>query len=90
LPVIGIGTNRFSESGMAELCDRLFLATKFTNGGGFGGQPSGKESFERSLQRLQSDHLDLLHALGADHAEVRGLASRGHLRNLGQHQSRAC
>ena len=38
-----------------KIRDKLFLATKFTAGGG------GKASFERSLERLKTDHLDLLY-----------------------------
>jgi diketogulonate reductase-like aldo/keto reductase len=100
LPVIGLGTNAFSESlsnplreGMQhfaaagatmidtaavygeseqvigrlaaelKLRDKLFIATKITTGGGSGAytQPGGWASFERSLTRLQTDHVDLLY-----------------------------
>jgi aryl-alcohol dehydrogenase-like predicted oxidoreductase len=91
LPVIGIGTNSFSESKVDELKpvlqrmvelggtvidtaasygeseqvlgqliadlgirNKVFLATKLTGG------PDAKDSFERSLTRLKTDHLDLL------------------------------
>lgn len=41
---------------------KMFLATKLTNGGGFfyGGGIGGKASFDRSLQRLKTDKVDLL------------------------------
>jgi len=46
-----------------KLRDRLFLASKITTGGGSGAytQPGGRESFDRSLARLQTDHVDLLY-----------------------------
>jgi len=40
--------------------DRMFLATKLTAGGAFGGGGSGEESFRRSLERLQAQRIDLL------------------------------
>lgn len=47
-----------------ELRDKLFIATKITTGGGSGAhtQPGGRGSFDRSLARLQTDHVDLLYA----------------------------
>jgi len=41
---------------------KMFIATKLTNGGGFfyGGGVGGKASFDRSLQRLKTDKVDLL------------------------------
>ncbi|MGH8219488.1 MAG: aldo/keto reductase [Steroidobacteraceae bacterium] len=40
---------------------KMFIATKLTNGEGFfGGGIGGKASFDRSLQRLKSDKVDLL------------------------------
>ena len=46
-----------------KLRDRLFIASKITTGGGSGAytQPGGRESFDRSLARLQTDHVDLLY-----------------------------
>lgn len=38
----------------------MFLATKLTNGGGFFGGLGGRASFERSLKRLRTTHVDLL------------------------------
>jgi aryl-alcohol dehydrogenase-like predicted oxidoreductase len=98
LPVIGIGTNQFSEAQAEELRnvlsrfsalgatmvdtaamygeseevigrltaeqklrDKLFIATKCTAGGRMGGSTSGVASLERALQRLKTDHLDLLY-----------------------------
>lgn len=45
-----------------KLRDRVFLATKFTAGVGSDGDPAavGQASFERSLSRLQTTHVDLL------------------------------
>jgi len=44
-----------------KLRDRVFLATKLTAGVGYDGDPVvGKASFERSLVRLQTSHVDLL------------------------------
>lgn len=40
---------------------KMFIATKLTNGGDFfGGGIGGKASFDRSLQRLRTDKVDLL------------------------------
>jgi diketogulonate reductase-like aldo/keto reductase len=46
-----------------KLRDRLFIATKITTGGGSGAytQPGGRKSLDRSLARLQTDHVDLLY-----------------------------
>ncbi len=46
-----------------KLRDRLFIATKITTGGGSGAhtQPGGRNSLDRSLARLQTDHVDLLY-----------------------------
>ena len=46
-----------------KLRNQLFIATKITTGGGSGAytQPGGRESFDRSLARLQTDHVDLLY-----------------------------
>jgi len=41
------------------LRNRMFLATKLTAGGMFGGE-GGEASFQRSLERLKTDHVDLL------------------------------
>jgi aryl-alcohol dehydrogenase-like predicted oxidoreductase len=40
--------------------DRLFIATKLTARSRFGFGPDGKESFERSLERLKTQRIDLL------------------------------
>ena len=47
-----------------KLRDKLFIATKITTGGGSGAytQPGGRGSLDRSLARLQTDHVDLLYA----------------------------
>lgn len=44
------------------LREKTFLATKLTNGGGgfYGGGIGGQASFDRSLQRLKTDKVDLL------------------------------
>jgi aryl-alcohol dehydrogenase-like predicted oxidoreductase len=103
LPVIGIGTNSFTEAGRSDLRallqrmvelggsvidtapvygdseqvigellvelqirDRIFLASKLTATAMNAAPPAvetgvyGQQSLERSLQRLQTDHLDLL------------------------------
>jgi len=46
-----------------QLRDRLFIASKITTGGGSGAhtQPGGRKSLDRSLARLQTDHVDLLY-----------------------------
>lgn len=46
-----------------KLRDRLFIATKITTGGGSAAytQPGGWKSLDRSLARLQTDHVDLLY-----------------------------
>jgi diketogulonate reductase-like aldo/keto reductase len=41
--------------------NRMFVATKFNAAGVFG-EPSGQASFDRSLMRLRTDHVDLLYA----------------------------
>jgi aryl-alcohol dehydrogenase-like predicted oxidoreductase len=41
------------------LRDKLFIATKLTAGGLFGGE-GGEASFNRSLERLKTSHIDLL------------------------------
>jgi aryl-alcohol dehydrogenase-like predicted oxidoreductase len=41
------------------LRDRMFIATKLTAGGMFGGE-GGEASFMRSLERLKTQHIDLL------------------------------
>jgi len=47
--------------------DRMFVATKLTAGGGFfGGGVGGQRSFDRSLQRLQTQHVDLLQVHNLD------------------------
>jgi aryl-alcohol dehydrogenase-like predicted oxidoreductase len=45
------------------LRDRLFIATKITAGAGSGDstQPGGRTSFDRSLARLRTDHVDVLY-----------------------------
>jgi aryl-alcohol dehydrogenase-like predicted oxidoreductase len=127
LPVIGLGTNAFTESlaaGLIEtlrqfaaagarvidtaaaygeseqvlgrlvaelaLRDRLFLATKFTTPivTGTGAGPGGRQSFERSLQRLCTGHVDLLYVhnmIGIDQLLPMMLEWRqaGQLRYLG-------
>jgi len=40
--------------------ERLFLATKLTAGGTFRGGAGGEASFKRSLERLRTQHIDLL------------------------------
>jgi aryl-alcohol dehydrogenase-like predicted oxidoreductase len=40
--------------------DRIFLATKLTAGGLFGGDGAGEQSFRRSLERLRTQRIDLL------------------------------
>lgn len=40
--------------------ERMFLATKLTAGGGFGGADNGAQSFRRSLERLKTNRVDLL------------------------------
>ena len=45
--------------------ERLFLATKLTAGGFFGGL-AGAASFQRSLDRLQTQHIDLLQVHNLD------------------------
>ena len=100
LPVIGVGTNRFGQAGVAtvkevlarmyevggrvidtaavygdsevvigqalqelDLQDKMFVATKFnTAGAGRSNDVSAAESFERSLDRLQMEQVDLLFA----------------------------
>jgi aryl-alcohol dehydrogenase-like predicted oxidoreductase len=42
------------------LRDRMFLATKLTAGGFFGGEAGGEASFRRSLERLKTQRIDLL------------------------------
>lgn len=42
------------------LRDKTFLATKLTAGGPFGAGESGEDSFRRSLERLQTQRVDLL------------------------------
>jgi diketogulonate reductase-like aldo/keto reductase len=46
-----------------KLRDKLFIASKITTGGGSGTQmqPGGRESLDRSLARLQTDHVELLY-----------------------------
>ena len=48
---------------------RMFLATKLTNGGFFGGV-GGEASLQRSLQRLQTQRLDLLQVHNLSGVEV--------------------
>jgi aryl-alcohol dehydrogenase-like predicted oxidoreductase len=48
---------------------RMFVATKFNAAGVFPRDPAGQPSFERSLQRLQTDHVDLLFAHFLDSVE---------------------
>jgi aryl-alcohol dehydrogenase-like predicted oxidoreductase len=43
-----------------QIRDRLFLATKLTAGGLFGGADNGEASFRRSLERLKTQRIDLL------------------------------
>jgi diketogulonate reductase-like aldo/keto reductase len=42
--------------------DRMFIATKFNAAGVFDRDPAGQASFDRSLMRLQTDHVELLFA----------------------------
>ena len=51
------------------LRSRMFLATKFNAAGVFSRDPAGSLSFERSLMRLQTDHVDLLFAHFLDSVE---------------------
>ncbi len=51
------------------LRSRMFLATKFNAAGVFARDPAGAASFERSLMRLQTDHVDLLFAHFLDSVE---------------------
>jgi aryl-alcohol dehydrogenase-like predicted oxidoreductase len=51
------------------LRSRMFLATKFNAPGVFPRDPAGAASFERSLTRLQTDHVDLLFAHFLDSVE---------------------
>jgi aryl-alcohol dehydrogenase-like predicted oxidoreductase len=46
--------------------DRLFLATKLTASGGIGGAMPGEASFTRSLERLRTQHVDLLQVHNLD------------------------
>lgn len=49
--------------------DRMFIATKFNAAGVFGRDPSGQASFDRSLMRLKTEHVDLLFAHFLDSVE---------------------
>lgn len=46
--------------GALGIRDRMFLATKLTAGGLFGGEGGGESSFHRSLERLKTQRIDLL------------------------------
>lgn len=46
--------------------ERMFLATKLTAGGLFGGAGGGEASFQRSLERLQTKRIDLLQVHNLD------------------------
>ena len=46
--------------------DRMFVATKLTASGGFFDGVGGQRSFDRSLQRLQTQHVDLLQVHNLD------------------------
>jgi aryl-alcohol dehydrogenase-like predicted oxidoreductase len=48
---------------------RMFVATKFNAAGVFARDPAGQSSFDRSLMRLQTDHVDLLFAHFLDSVE---------------------
>jgi aryl-alcohol dehydrogenase-like predicted oxidoreductase len=51
--------------------ERMFIATKLTAGGGlFGSGAGGKESLKRSLERLQTQSLDLLQVHNLDGVET--------------------
>jgi diketogulonate reductase-like aldo/keto reductase len=73
-----------------QLRDRLFIATKITTGGGSGAywQPGGRASFDRSLERLRIECVDLLYIhnmIGVDELMPQILAWRkaGQLRYVG-------
>jgi aryl-alcohol dehydrogenase-like predicted oxidoreductase len=46
--------------GALRIRERMFLATKLTAGGLFGGEGGGEASFHRSLERLQTQRIELL------------------------------
>jgi aryl-alcohol dehydrogenase-like predicted oxidoreductase len=49
--------------------NRMFLATKFNTAEAYGRDPSGQASFDRSLLRLKTDHVELLFAHFLDSVE---------------------
>lgn len=51
------------------LRDRMFLATKFNAAGVYPRDPPGQASFDRSLMRLRTDHVELLFAHFLDSVE---------------------
>ena len=51
---------------------RMFLATKFTVDESGTSTRSGEESFARSLQRLRTDHVDLLQVVDLEQIDVIG------------------
>lgn len=70
--------------------DRLFIATKFTASGAgmFGMGVSGKASFDRSLVRLKTPHVDLLQVHNLDGVDtlmplLRELKAAGKIRYIG-------
>lgn len=106
IPVMGIGTNAFSDPGNTEFREilrrmhqlggtvidtaamygqseavigqaleqlgirkQMFIATKFNAAGVFERDPPGRASFDRSLMRLKTDHVELLFAHFLDSVE---------------------